>query len=232
MSNFRDVFSRWRGDYDFRTFTTAFGSMLATALFAVYNGYIGLFHDSSWHKGIAVYYLLLMGIRFFLLYAEHDDFRRRASGGPEGRSLIPLTALFLLLNLSLPAPFAMMVKQEKTVSLTLIPAIAMAAYTVYKISLASFHLKRKNRSANAHVRLLRTINFADALVSIITLQNTLIMVNSPGGNPGMLPLTAISSGAAWLVIVLLSAYSLVRAVHAAEEPEKPRKKNRAERRRP
>ena len=96
--------------------------------------------------------------------------------------------------------------------MTLIPAVAMAAYTTYKVVMASLNLKRGKRAANSLVRLLRTIGFIDALVSILTLQNTLIMVNSKGEDMEMLPLTAITSGAVMLAILALSVFALLRGI--------------------
>lgn len=109
-----------------------------------------------------------------------------------------------------------MVKQERPVSMTLIPAIAMAAYTVYKVVIGSLNLKRKNRSENRMVRFLRTINFMDALVSVATLQNTLIMVNTSGDKRTMLPLTAVTSGLIWAAIVFLSVMNLRQAGNWSE----------------
>lgn len=49
---------------------------------------------------------------------------------------------------------------------------------------------------------LRTVNFIDALVSILTLQNTLIMVNeTEQGTDHMLPVSAASSAVIYAVIV-------------------------------
>lgn len=120
------------------------------------------------------------------------------------------------LILILVEPFALMVKQERPVSMTLIPAIAMAAYTVYKVVIGSLNLKRKNRSENRMVRFLRTINFMDVLVSVATLQNTLIMVNTSGDKRTMLPLTAVTSGLIWAAIVFLSVMNLRQAGNWSE----------------
>ena len=79
--------------------------------------------------------------------------------------------------------------------------------------MASIHLKKRTLSSNGLVRLLRTINFIDALVAILTLQNTLIMVNSDeSGLSEMLPLTAITSGAIWLFILVLSVLAIHRGI--------------------
>ena len=89
------------------------------------------------------------------------------------------------------APLALMVKQDKPVHMTMIPAIAMATYTTLKITLASVNLKKKKRSENPLVHFLRSINFIDALMSVAALQNTLIMVNSTGEKDvSMIGLTA------------------------------------------
>ena len=105
-----------------------------------------------------------------------------------------------------------MVVMRKPVDMTLIPAIAMAAYTTYKVIMASVNLKRRKRSASKLVRLLRTISFIEALVSILTLQNTLIMVNMKDGGGEMLTLTAISSAAIMLAVLALSVGTMIKGI--------------------
>lgn len=102
--------------------------------------------------------------------------------------------------------------QQKPVNMTLIPAIAMAAYTTYKITMAAVNLKRRRKSADNLTRMLRTISFIDALVSILTLQNTLIMVSAKGNLSEILPLTAITSGVIWAFILLLSVSALLNGI--------------------
>jgi hypothetical protein len=120
----------------------------------------------------------------------------------------------LLLNVSLIVPVSLMVMLQKPVSMTFIPAIAMASYTTYKVTMAAVNLKRRRKSADRLIRLLRTISFIDALVSILTLQNTLIMVMAKGNLSDILPLTAISSGAIWAFILLLSVSALVNGLRS------------------
>ena len=96
--------------------------------------------------------------------------------------------------------------------MTLIPAIAMAAYTTYKIIMASVNLRKQRISSDSLVHLLRTVNFIDALVSILTLQNTLIMVSSNGSDMGMLPLTAGTSALIWGTILVLSFITIMKGI--------------------
>ena len=76
--------------------------------------------------------------------------------------------------------------------------------------MASVNLRKRKASSDSHVWLLRTIGFIDALVSILTLQNTLIMVCSNGEDPGMLPLTAATSGLVWAAVLVMSLCAITK----------------------
>ena len=66
----------------------------------------------------------------------------------------------------------------------------MAAYTTYKVVLAAIGLKRSKRTESLAEKALRTIAFTDALVSVLTLQNTLIVVMD-GGMGGKIQPSAV-----------------------------------------
>ncbi len=212
MSRKQDLFEKWKRDRDLRVFVSALGSTGVTLLFALYNGCLGLRHGSLWHGSICVYYVILTALRAMLTAAEPRAGKKQEPERFRERRCAFASALLLLLNVSLVVPAALMVRLQKPVELSLIPAIAMAAYTTYKVIMASVHLKRSRKSANSLVRLLRSIGFIDALVSILTLQNTLIMVNSAGSDGGMRTLTALTSGAVLLVNLALALAALLRSL--------------------
>ncbi len=62
------------------------------------------------------------------------------------------------------------------------------------------------------MRLLRTISFIDALVSILTLQNTLIMVNTKNGGAGMLTLSAITGAVIMITVLAISVGEIIKGV--------------------
>ena len=78
--------------------------------------------------------------------------------------------------------------------------------------MASVNLKKRKKSENRLVRLLRTINFIDALVSILTLQNTLIMVNMHGEGNQMLTLSAVTSAVIMLAVLVLSVAAIRKGI--------------------
>ena len=67
-------------------------------------------------------------------------------------------------------------------------------------------------SPDSLVWLLRTIGFIDALVSVLTLQNTLIMVHSNGEDLGMLPLSAMTSALVWAAVLILSTIAILQGI--------------------
>ena len=196
---------RWKSDYAFRTVVTALFSLLVTVLFALYNGFLGLYHGSVWYGTICLYYLLLALFRGSVIAAEKKTADRGGDERSRDRAHLAASVLLLILNIS-------MITQQKPVDMTLIPAIVMAVYTTYKITMASVHLRRSRELVSSLVRLLRTINFIDALVSILTLQNTLIMVTSKGDGMRMLPLSAVSSALILAEALYVSAVSICHGI--------------------
>ena len=209
MNRVKHFFERRKTDYDLKTVTAALGSLAVTALFALYNGFLGVYHSSLWNGSICVYYLVLVGLRTMIIATRKNEDRRTEPERAQTKVYVAAAALLLFLNLCLAVPVYLMVVRQKPVDMTLIPAIAMAAYTTYKVVMASVNLKRRKRSSNRLVRLLRTISFIDALVSVLSLQNTLIMVNMKGDGSEMLTLTTVTSAAIMLAVLALSVATMI-----------------------
>lgn len=207
----------WREDYIYKTLASAAVSLSCTALFALYHGYLGLFYGSVWHGSIGMFYLLLMVIRGIVLLTEKRNRPRPAQeqNRRRRRTFLISSVLLLVLDLALIWPISMMVVLDKPVYIGLIPAIAMAAYTTWKIIIASVHIGRQRHkpSGNILVAELRTVNFIDALVSILTLQNTLIMVHrTTADDTAMLPLSAVSSAVIYIIIVAITIRMLQKGL--------------------
>ena len=213
MTGARRFLERCKTEYGFRTFAAASGSLAVTGIFALYNGFLGICHSSVWHGCICAYYIFLVLLRGLIIRAATSEFPRREQRNKN--ACLTVSVLLLILNLVLIQPLSIMVRQQRPVSLTLIPAIAMAAYTTYKVTMASVNLRRRKRSSNRFVHLLRTISFIDALVSVLTLQNTLIMVKSNG--EGMLALTAATSAAVWIAVLILSVAAVLKQLRDGRE---------------
>lgn len=209
--SFKRYAERWKKDFNFKTLINAAGSFFITTAFALYNGFLGIYYRSVWNGCICVYYILLAVTRGIIPITEKKNLSRAEKADAYRKRTFKVTSVvILLMNLALVVPISLMVLDSRPVNMGLIPAIAMAAYTTYKVVIASVNIKRMKRSSNILVRELRTINFIDALVSVLTLQNTLIIVNRTEETGDMFVLTAVSSAAIYLVILALSVWRIVK----------------------
>lgn len=197
---------KWSESYDCKTLISATASLCVTTLFALYHGLLWLVLSSAWHGSICIFYLLLVVIRAIILLTEYKIKLKSENEKQFWRQKVfwVTAGLLFLLNISLAFPISFMVLLKKPINIGKIPAIAMAAYTTYKITMAIVHIGRY-KIYHVLVRELRTINLIDALVSILTLQNTLIMVNAgPGEENDMLALSATSSAGIYLIIIMIT----------------------------
>lgn len=208
----KEYVNKWKTDYNFKTVINSVGSFLITLVFALYNGFLGLRYRSVWNGGVCVYYILLVLLRGIILYNENISVKKekRESLKRRCRTFRQTAVMLILMNVSLSFPAALMVYNKRPVNMGMIPAIAVASYTTYKVTMASINIKRVRKISSVLIRELRVINFIDALISLLTLQNTLITVN--GGGSEMFVLTAVSSAGILLAAAVVSAWFIVKEI--------------------
>ncbi len=176
-------------------------SFLATVAFLCYNLVLGIFYKLVWNFSVSFYYLFLMLIKGIMLATEKRiKDKEKEEKSYERIKLFKLQNIFMIIiDLLLIAPVVLMLLQKKSVNIGMIPAIAAAAYTTYKIVMACINYKNSKNSGNLTLHGLKIISLKEAVVSVITLQNTLISVF--GNAEDMLTLTTYTS--AGLLAVML-----------------------------
>ncbi len=210
------VFSRLKKDYAFRTFAFSAASFAVTLAFTGYNLFLGIAYNAVFNFGIAVYYALFLcgkgGVGFFEIKYKRKNLTAEQKSVKRKNLFLATGILLLIIALSLVGPVSLMVRRQKYVNFTEIPAIAMAAYTVYKISSAIAGFVKTKKLNHLSLEILRGLNFVDALVSVLSLQYVLLMTFGGGIEGDMFTLCAITSFAVWAVIVITSIAALVKAV--------------------
>ncbi len=199
-----------------RTFFFSALSLIATAVFAGYNLYLWFAYGAAWNIGIAVYYALLAGMRACILLCEGRLCGPAVSDEKKAdvrtRLFFAQSIFLFAIDVALIVPISLMVLQQKEVRYTAIPAIATAAYTTYKIAVASWNYAKSRKEGHLSVKIFRNLNFVDALVSLLSLQYTLIMTFGEGVVGEMKTWCAISSLAVWAITVAVSFLTAARAV--------------------
>jgi len=188
-----------------------FASILITFLFILFNAFLGLYYKSIWNGTISVYYIFLVSIRIIIIFNESkikqldelDQKKKRI------KNFYLTFIILILLDISLIVPITLMVFNERNYDFGLIPGIALALYVTFKIISTIIVYKRNRKNENISFRELKTIDLIDAIISILTLQNTLIIANN-GFDNSMYILSCITSFIAISFILFISILLFVR----------------------
>ncbi len=204
----------WKADYQFKTLATSTLSALVGLGFTVFNVVLGIIYKSVWNISISVYYALLAIVRGMVVHSQRkvnvaDNQKKQEQ---YKRIYFKTHILMIFMDMCLIAPIAYMVIGERSYEYGLIPAIAMAAYTTYRITMGIINLGKSRKQENILIRELRTVNLQDSLVAVLTLQNALIIANG-SDMQSMLALTAWTSAGIWLMIVIFTVKSFLYVRH-------------------
>lgn len=181
-------------------------SILIPLAFAVYNIVLGYMYDTLWNKSIFIYYILLLLVRLILTIFLH------IKNNIIVKIIYTLSFIvLLLLNIALIVPSILMIESLKPINIGTIPSITMATYTFYSITTSIIEIKKYKNDNNILLKQLKLVSLINAIVSILSLQNTLIIVNGSMDND-MIILSIVSTIALLLLILFLCFYSFIRVI--------------------
>jgi hypothetical protein len=170
---------KWREDARLRVNASLYGSLAWNALYGLFQLWLGFYHRTFWFCSLGAYYICLGVMRFFLLryttrYAPGEKMRAelgkyRACG-----------IAFLLMNLALTLIIFFMVYFGRTFEHHMITAIAMAAYTFTALTAAIINVIKYRKYKSPVYSASKAISLAAALVSMLTLEATMLTTFSDG----------------------------------------------------
>ena len=184
-------------------------SVCFALFFCIYNGVLGFYKNVIWNIAIFSYYLLLLTIRMILYVREKKSKKEDEKDIKRDKQIyISTSVIMFIMNLAMILPAILLINHQKKVNLSLISAIAVAAYTTYKVTLAIIKFCKVQKQQNLIYKQVRMVNLFDAVMSILTLQNTLTIVASDGNNSDMYTLSIITTIAMLLTISIILSFSV------------------------
>ena len=201
---------RWQDDTRLRVNVSLYGSLAWNALYGIFQLWLGFYHHTFWFYSLGAYYICLGVMRFFLL--RHT--RKYAPGEKMQAELLKYRAcgiVFLVMNLALALIIFFMVYWNRTFQHHMITAIAMAAYTFTALTTAIVNVIKYRKYNSPVFSASKAISLAAALVSMLTLESTMLTTFSDGTmtvteQKWMLGATG---GAISLLIVATAIYMIV-----------------------
>ena len=182
-----------------RTRKLALASLLFNMVYSAYHIIFGITTHSWWLFTIGIYYAILSIVRFVVL---------RHKG--KKRFVIPFTGIMLMaLSLSLVGTVILAFVKDRGTEFPLIVMLAIAVYAFTKITLATIKWIKARKSKSAKLITLRNISFADAFVSIFSLQRSML-VSFEGMTEMEIRIMNTATGSAVCIIVFLLGLNLVQ----------------------
>ena len=135
--------------------------------FAAYHGVIGLMLHSWWFLTLGVYYVILSVMRFAVLRMLHEQ-----TYGPFIRHFTGV--MLMVLALCLAGTVILCAVKDRGVRHHEIVMITIALHAFVKVTLGMINLVKAFRQGTSAWLCLRNISLADALVSICSLQRSML----------------------------------------------------------
>ena len=201
---------RWREDTRLRVNVSLYGTLLWNALYGIFQLWLGFYHRTFWFCSLGAYCICLCVMRFFLL--SHT--RRYAPAEKLRTELLKYRAcgwVFLLMNLALTLIIFFMVYFNRTFRHHMITAIAMAAYTFAAFTVAIVNVVKYRKYNSPVFSASKAISFAAALVSMLTLESTMLTTFGDGTMTAAAQkwMLGATGGAISVLIVAMAIYMII-----------------------
>ncbi len=182
-----------------------YSGLACNCLFAVGNCVVGFFTHSWWFITVGAYYAVLTVTRFSVLQIKRQSvsnpdlerFARRITG-----------VLLLVLSWCLIGINVLSALRDRGTVFHEIVMIAIATYTFSKVTIAIVGLCKARRASSPITVTLRNISFADAFVSVYSLQRSML-ISFPGLQPHEIRLFNLLTGTAVWILLLLLGLNLI-----------------------
>lgn len=199
--------------YGFRTVVFSVGSFLISLLYVVFNGVIGIADRSIWYGALAAYYLLLVAMRGGVLRFHRLKKKRAESTSEQKKRGIKIYRRcgygLVVLPLCLSFAILQMVRGVNSFEHAGMMIYVSASYAFYKIVMSVVHILKARTTDDMTVRAIRSINLADAMVSVLALQTA--MFKEFGGNMNAGLMNAVTGGVVCTLTAGLGIWMILRS---------------------
>ena len=200
----------WQDSPRLRVNVSLYTSLAWNALYGFFHLCLGFYHRTFWFFSLGAYYICLGAMRFFLV--RHT--KKYAPGERLQAELVKYRAcgwVFLLMNLTLSLITFFMVYWNRTFEHHMITAITMAAYTFTALTTAIVNVVKYRKYNSPVFSASKAIRLAAALVSMLTLESTMLTTFNRGTVTPLEQkwLLSATGGAISACMILMAIYMII-----------------------
>lgn len=163
----------------------------ANLFYVVFRTVTGIRYASVWFISMAAYYLVLGGLRAYLLLCH----RPAGSAAAAYRCYRRTAWLLFLLNLPMGGMILQMVRTDAGYSYPGYVIYLSALYAFYTVVAAIINLVKFRRRGNPILSAARALNFISAMMAILGLQTAMISRFSENSEGFRLTMNSVTGGA-------------------------------------
>jgi hypothetical protein len=208
------IMGRYFKDLAFRGSISIYQGIAVNLFYVAFRIMAAIRYASVWFLSMAVYYLVLGGLRAYLIVC----YRRRT---PElERRCYHTTAWFLfLLNIPMGGMIVLMVRTDSGFSYPGYVIYLSALYTFYTMITSAINLIRFRRLGSPILSAAKVLNFVAAMMSILGLQTAMISRFSENGEDYRKMMNAITDGFVYGIVILIAIYMLLHGRYLRKKVE-------------
>ncbi|MGN1082713.1 MAG: hypothetical protein ACI4SJ_04130 [Candidatus Avispirillum sp.] len=196
----------------------AHSGLAVSAVYAVYNGIIGIIYASYWFLVMCAYYLVLSLMRAAVLRCMYLD---RAESRAKWKNFAMKFTGAMLILLSIVLAYAVYYSAFHGIARAngTIVMITIATYTFYKAVAAAVGTVKTAKRRTPHPFALRMISCADAAASMLSLQRSML-VSFEGMKPEKITVMNTVFGSAVCIFIFVSGLAAILRKQKNGETEK------------
>ena len=196
-------------DPAFRGSVSIYQGMIVNFLYVLFRIATGIRYASVWFISMAVYYMVLGGLRAYLI----SSYRRREAGGLsfEYRCYRRTAWLLFLLNIPMGGMIVLMVRTNSGFFYPGYIIYLSALYTFYTMAVSIVNLVKFRKLGSPILSAAKVLNFVSAMMSILGLQTAMISRFSVNGENYRRLMNAVTGGFVYGIVVMIAVYMLLHS---------------------
>ena len=201
-----EITGRYLNDLAFRGSVSIYQGMTVNFLYVVFRIIAGIRYASVWFISMTVYYLVLGGLRFYLIVCY-----RHRSPELEHRCYRTTAWLLFLLNIPMGGMILLMVRTNSGFSYPGSIIYLSALYTFYAMTVSSINLVKFRRLGSPILSAAKVLNFIAAMMSVLGLQTAMISRFSENGESFRKMMNTITGGFVYGTVIVIAIYMLLHS---------------------
>lgn len=205
-----EIGRRFIREQRFRAVFSAAAGLCVNILYAFYHGVLGVLNQSLWFAAMFAYYVILSSMRLSAVLCEWNH-GAPVSDNTESFVSKLCSGMLVLLSLILSGVVYISLSQNVAVKHHEIVMITIATYTFSKITANIIKAVKQRKNRVPLLVVIRTIGYAEAAASILTLQRSMLVSFGTAESPDNTLMNGLTGISVCLFILLLGIRTILES---------------------